>query len=886
MSVLNKATFANKGTYFSVIAVPVILSAVLVFVSFYNFLLFHLLAEFFAIAIAILTCVVAWNMYPFTRNNYLMFLGVGYFWVALLDLLHALSYEGMNIIAISGANTAVQFWLGTRYLEAILLLVAPWFLSHALKRTQTFIFLGFIAGSITLLVYSGFFPEGFIPGKGLTTFKIYSEYAIIFLLAIAIFHLYRRREYLEQKILYTLVAAIILTMCAELAFTFYVDVYDIPNLVGHIFKIFSFWLIFHAIIVTTLREPFLVMSRGATTYDAIPDATIVVDENGIIRKANKAASLLSGVSVGELIGKNNHDVFHSHDILIENCPVCQAIINNEELSALELEVNNNHRWFDFSLSHITGVTDLHGTVEVIRDISLRKLSEQKVKELSFLNNSIIENLPSALFVKNADDHRYIEWNKTAEELTGILKEEVLGNTDYDFLPKEQAQFFIDKDDEVIQSQKPLEIAEEPLTTKLKGTRIFHTKKIPIYNDKGITKYLLGISEDITDILKTKEMLSRSQKMEVVGQMSGGIAHDFNNQLGVILGYTELLQSQDLSEAQYKWLAAVEHAADRCAELTRQLLVFSRNSEIEKECVDINKLIGDMKEMIARSLTPAVNVQYYLSGNLWSTDTNKGSCQDAILNLVINARDVMPNGGTLTIETTNIVVEENNNTLINLLPGNYVQIMISDTGRGMSREESEHIFEPFYTTKDVGKGTGLGLSMVYSFVRHSGGDISLETEPGKGSVFRIYLPRSREKVSDVDTTNKAEETFDRGSESILIVDDEPTLLSFAEYTLKSLGYKVYCAENVDVALAILNRSHIDLLFSDVVMPGKVNGYALAEKALNINSEIKVLLTSGYVDKNGSNKEYDKYNLPLLEKPYSRLSLSKKIRALLDSESLPL
>ena len=755
MSVLNEATFVNKNQCFSfsTCVIPLILSIVLVFISFYNFLLFHILSEFFAIVIAVLTCVVAWNMYPFTRNNYLMFLGAGYFWVGSLDLLHTLSYKGMNIVAISGANTGVQFWIGTRYFEAILLLVAPWFLSHALKRTQTFIFFGFIASSITLLVYSGLFPEGFIPGKGLTMFKIYSEYAIISLLALAIFYLYRERALLEQRIINVLVISIILTMCAELAFTFYVSVYGLSNLIGHIFKIFSFWLIFQAIVGTTLREPFLVMSRGATTYDAVPDATVVVDENGIIHEANKAAYILSGLKDGGLIGKNNHDIFHPKDIRIENCPVCQAIVTNKELNALELKINENNNWFDFSLSHITGASDLNGTVEVIRDITQRKLSEEKVKELGVLKNSIVENLPNTLFVKDAVDHRYVEWNKAAEELTGLLKEEILGRTDYDFWPKDQAQFFIDKDNEVIQSKKSLDIAEEPITTKQKGTRTLHTKKIPIYDENGVAKYLLGISEDITEILETQKMLNRSQKMEVVGQMSGGIAHDFNNQLGVILGYTELLQSQELSEAQLKWLAAVEHAADRCAELTKQLLIFSRNSEIETENVDINKLIVGMKEMIARTLTPAVNVQYYLSENLWETDTNKGSCQDAILNIVINAHDVMLDGGTLMIETTNIIIKENIPSTINLSPGDYVQIMISDTGGGMSREVSEHIFEPFYSTKDVGKGTGLGLSMVYGFVKRSGGDVSLETELGKGSIYRIYLPRSKERVSEYRTFSK-------------------------------------------------------------------------------------------------------------------------------------
>ena len=209
-------------------------------------------------------------------------------------------------------------------------------------------------------------------------------------------------------------------------------------------------------------------------------------------------------------------------------------------------------------------------------------------------------------------------------------------------------------------------------------------------------------------------------------------------------------------------------------------------------------------------------------------------------------------------------------------------MLSDSGKGMDKEVSEHIFEPFYTTKDVGKGTGLGLSMVYGFVKRSGGDILLETEKGKGTIFRLYLPRSKEHRSDLYQEAKEENAVSKGNESILIVDDEATLLAFAEQSLKSLGYKVYSAENAEVALSILNNSNIDLLFSDVVMPREVNGYALAVKALDINPKIKVLLTSGYADKSGSNNEYDKYNFPLLAKPYDRMRLSKKIRSLLDAD----
>ena len=876
----NKSNSTSYYFNFSAWLLPIALATFLVVISFYNFLFFHTLAEFFAITIAILMCVIAWNMYPFTRNNYLMYLGSGYFWVAMLDLMHTLNYKGMGIFPNGGSDVAIQIWIGTRYLEAILLVSAPWFLKNSFNRNYGFIFFGIIATGIILLVKNGLFPDSFIEGKGLTDFKIYSEYVIIAILITSIIYLLKQKSLLEPSILKVMIVAIIFTMAAELAFTFYVSVYGLSNLVGHILKLFSFWLIFMAVIRTTLKEPFLAMARSSSTYDAIPDATIVVDENGTVRQINtKAQDLLSG-RYTTIIGENNHDLFHPKNLVTEHCPVCQAIVNNEELKGLELEFDEQGRWFDYSLSHIVGAAELDGTVEVIRDITERKKAEEKANELDILKSAIVENLPVMLFVKNVDDRRFVEWNKAAEELTGFLKEDMLGHNDYDFWPKEQAEFFINKDNEVINSRHLFDIPEEPITTKQKGIRTLHTIKIPIFDKDGNPKYLLGISEDITDKLKIEMMLSRSQKMDAIGQMSGGIAHDFNNQLGVIIGYTELLAEQSLSSSQLKWIDAAHSAANHCAELTKQLLIFSRNGEVDKKLININALLSEMEALIERTLTPSININYFKAENLWQAETNPTGCSDVILNLILNARDAMPNGGSLIIETSNIVLNESNTSALpNINAGEYVQIMINDSGTGMSQEVYEHIFEPFYTTKDVGKGTGLGLAMVYGFVRRYGGDISLETKLGEGTTFRVYLPRSVD-LESASKDARGSKIYPKGHENILVVDDEEALLNYAEQLLTDWGYKVFCAKNAKEALAVLEHSKIDLIFSDVVMPGGMSGYTLAEKALKKFPSLKVLLTSGYADKIAGNEQYAKYEFELMPKPYDRSLLAEKIRKLLD------
>ena len=709
----------------------------------------------------------------------------------------------------------------------------------------------------------------------------YSEYVIILILATAIYYLYTQRAFLEQRILRTLVLSIALTMCAELAFTFYVNLYGISNIVGHVFKLLSFWLIFQSVIKTTLTEPFLAMSRSSTTYDAIPDATIVVDEHGIIRDANRAAYSLLDIQSKGLIGRTSHNLFHRKSISMEECSICQAIVKGHELRSLEEKVNDEGKWFEFSISYIKGASAHNGTVEVIRDITLRKQIENEIQELNVLKKSIIDNLPNILFVKDAKTLAYIEWNKAAEKISGIAKKDTIGKTDYDIWPEEGDSFII-QDKNVINNGALLQIIEETVTTKEQGIRTIRTRKIPIYDKMANVKYLLGISEDITDILKTEEMLRRSQKMDAIGQMSGGIAHDFNNQLGVILGYSDLLEGKNLPGSQAKWIGHVRRAAERCAELTQQLLIFSRNGEVDKKIVNINDILSDMEIIIERTMTPAIDISYHKGEGLWTVEVNEGGCKDSILNLVINARDAMLDGGSLTIETTNLLLNEHNHFLLpNLAQGDYIEIMIKDTGIGMSPEVYAHVFEPFYTTKDVGKGTGLGLSMVYGFVRRYGGDVLLETALGQGATFKLYLPRTTKDSSTSELDLSEEFIYPSGDETILLVDDEETLLIYAENILSSWGYKVHCAQNATEALVHLKNESIDLLFSDIVMPGKINGYELAIEAQKLHPNLKVLITSGFSDNVIGNKKYNQHEFSLITKPYKRQLLAKMIRRLLDS-----
>lgn len=391
------------------ILITLVITAVLIAASIYNFLLFHAIAELFAVIVAVTTCIVAWQMFPFTRNHYLMYLGSGYFWIGILDFFHILVYKGMNIFPIAVANPATQFWIAARYSEALLLLTAPFLMTRKFSRSRNFVFFGFIAATLAALVLSNNFPNVYIENAGLTKFKIYSEYAIIVLLLISAYHLLQKRRYLEERILNLIILSIIFTIAAELASTVYIGVYGLSDILGHIFKYISYSLIFLAVVRTTLTEPFLEMARGSSTYDAIPNAAIVVYKDCTIRQANKEALRLAGIPESELLGRNCHDVFHRRTIDTKECPVCINIREGKPLASKELHIPENGKYFDFSLSPVSTETEFLGMVHVVRDITKRKILQQqlfhanKMTSLGILVSGVVHeiNNPNSLIMLNS-----------------------------------------------------------------------------------------------------------------------------------------------------------------------------------------------------------------------------------------------------------------------------------------------------------------------------------------------------------------------------------------------------------------------------------------------------------------------------------------------------
>jgi signal transduction histidine kinase len=384
--------------------------------------------------------------------------------------------------------------------------------------------------------------------------------------------------------------------------------------------------------------------------------------------------------------------------------------------------------------------------------------------------------------------------------------------------------------------------------------------------------------------EAESVLWHAQKLEAVGRLTGGIAHDFNNLLTVISGNLELLESAVTGErersrsGQLRLISSALRAAEHGAKMTRQLLAFARRGVLQSKTVDLNAVLAGMADFLRRTLGDAITLEISEKPGLWFCDIDPLQFEAAILNLTINARDAMPKGGTLKIELSNVDTRRTGNKT-EIVPGRYICIRIVDSGVGMMEDVLEHVFEPFFTTKNIGEGSGLGLSQVYGFVNQSGGDVKIASRRGTGTSVALYLPRCDSEASDVARDPAGENGALGGSETILVVEDENLVRAVAVEMIRDLGYKVLAASNGVEALALLEGgAPIDLLFSDVLMPGGISGVALATKARQIRPGLRVLLASGYPDKDAAHAETAEF--PMIQKPYRRDKLSLMLRAALD------
>ena len=404
--------------------------------------------------------------------------------------------------------------------------------------------------------------------------------------------------------------------------------------------------------------------------------------------------------------------------------------------------------------------------------------------------------------------------------------------------------------------------------------------------RALTEANRRLKIEIEERRKTEDVLWHTQKLEVVGQLTGGIAHDFNNLLAVIVGSVEMIRAAfetggDLPRAKImRLLKASEAATGRATKLTQQLLAFARRSTFTLDVVTLDEVLVACEPFLRRALGETNVLDLNFEPDLWSCRIDASQFEAAVLNLVVNARDAMPLGGRLEITTSNVVIcAAEARRSPDLTAGAYVLVRVTDTGTGMDPDVAAHVFEPFFTTKEVGKGTGLGLSQVYGFIKQSGGHVVIDSCPGVGTTFRLYLPRCERLPQAGDVQDRTSDVTPTGHETVLVVEDNAEVLELAVATISDLGYRVLTAADGPSALDIVQGDEpIDLLFSDIVMPGGMNGFELINRARVIRQGLKTLVTSGYA--NVHRPGADRPDVPLLLKPYRRGDLAQSIRMALD------
>jgi signal transduction histidine kinase len=392
-----------------------------------------------------------------------------------------------------------------------------------------------------------------------------------------------------------------------------------------------------------------------------------------------------------------------------------------------------------------------------------------------------------------------------------------------------------------------------------------------------------LKSQMTERERVEASLRQSQKMEAVGQLTGGLAHDFNNLLTGISGSLELTRarlSQGKANSVDRYITTAQEAVKRAAALTHRLLAFSRRQALEPKPTNVNRLVTGMEELIRRTVGPAIHVEVVGAGGLWSTLVDPNQLENALLNLCLNARDAMPQGGRLTIETANRWLDERGARDLDIAPGQYISLCVTDTGTGMEPDVAAHAFDPFFTTKPLGQGTGLGLSMIYGFARQSGGQIRIYSEVGKGTTMCLYLPRHDDDPNFNDAANVPEASESLGDgEVVLVIDDEPSIRMLITDVLSDTGYSVLEASDGPAGLRVLqSAARIDLLITDVGLPGGMNGRQVADAARTLRPDLKVLFITGYAENALMGNGHLEKGMHVLAKPFEVERLAIKIREL--------
>ena len=617
------------------------------------------------------------------------------------------------------------------------------------------------------------------------------------------------------------------------------------------------------------------------------DAILAKTLEGIITQWNKGAEKIYGYTEAEAIGRHVSMLVPSgrQDEVPE---ILKRLASGESITHFEtVRRRKDGQEIQVSLT----ISPLHnwageviGASGVDRDISEQKRVERELRETEERFKEFTENIAQVFWITEPDCQSTLYVSPAYETVWGRPRESLYAD------PKSWKESIHPED----KGRVAEEIANRPVGALLDVTyriirpdgaiRWIRDRGFPVRNTQGQVIHIAGVAEDLTERRELEMQLQQAQKMDAIGQLAAGVAHDFNNLLTVISGHSELLAMDLSSESQWREsIAEIRRATELGSTAIRQLLAFSRQQILEPKVLDLNETVTDAEKMLRRLIGEDVRLATFLEPGISPVRADLGQLNQVILNLAVNARDAMPQGGSLTLETHEVDVnQEELKAHLGARPGRYVLLSVTDTGWGMAPDVQARIFEPFFTNKEEGRGTGLGLSVALGIIQQSGGYIEVESTPGVGTKFKIYLPAARGLSDGPAATTTAPSVG--GTETVLLVEDEEPVRNITSRLLKTLGYRVLEAENGEEAFRIFGSApeKIDLLMTDVVMPG-LNGRELAEALLALNPDLKVLFQSGYTDDTVVRRGVLRAEVAFLKKPFTIRSLAEKVREALSQQS---
>jgi PAS domain S-box-containing protein len=628
--------------------------------------------------------------------------------------------------------------------------------------------------------------------------------------------------------------------------------------------------------------------RYRSLVEAAPDVIYTVSaEDGSLTSLNPAFETLTGWLRAEWLGKPLVGIVHPDDLPVA-VETLQKASRGETQPPYELRVlSKSGEYLVGEFTSTPHVKDgkVVGELGIAHDITERKRAEEALRESQEMFQKAFHASPDTMVLHTLSEGRYIDVNESFLRLVGYRREELVGRTAMDlglWWDLAQGNEYL----RVLREQGRVRDLEICVRTKSGEARtlLLSAEVIEIAGQDCV----VAIGKDISERKQAEqerthleEQLRQAQKMEAVGRLAGGVAHDFNNILMVINGYVQLvLRRLSPRHPLRQNLNEIRKAGERAASLTGQLLAFSRRQFLVPRILDLNKVVADTKEMLRRVIGEDVELVIRQGCKLAKVLADPGQIAQVLVNLAVNARDAMPGGGRLTIETGNVDLREaETGDLPGAAPGPYVMLAVSDTGVGMSKELMEHMFEPFFTTRERGKGTGLGLSTVYGIVKQSGGYVRAQSEPGQGSAFRIYLPCAR-VGSGKPAARSGKARLAKGRETVLVVEDELAVRQVVAATLRSCGYKVLEARSGEEGMRRLRRHEgpLHLLLTDLVMP-RMNGRKVADSVRTLYPEVKVVFMSGYTDDALLRHGVSDTQGSFLQKPFTMETLTQEVREVL-------